>query len=723
MITAAITLSFGGSLLLFGVLLLIAVGLSLFFYRTTLPPLPPRRRLLFSALRALALSLILLAIFEPVLRLVRTEAIPATVAVLVDVSQSMAIRSGGRAGDRPMMLRQALHAPTLLPNGIRAEFFSFDGKLARATPSLPDSLPLTGELTNIAAAFAGLKNQIQERNIQSVLLLSDGNYTAGRNPLYDAEALGVPVSTVGIGDTAEERDILIENVSTNTVAYAGMRVPVDVTVRSSGYGGENVEVTLRDGATVVDRRLLTLTPGTNEYPLRLTAEPKEEGTSRFTVNVSALPGELTERNNVHSFYMKVLRSKLRVVLFAGSPTPDVAAIRQAAAEDERITVSAYVQKSPGEFYEGPPPPSSLDSADCLIFVGFPSAATDGATVKLLADLFEREHTPLLFVNGKGTDFATLRSFEGVLPFTWTNLAPGETYVFPLVSDPARNHPLVTLGDAVAPDAWQHLPPIYRGQTTFRAKPEATVLATMSVQNVPIGEPLVAVRSVARQKSFAITGYGIWRWRLSAQGTQGLERFLPLLTSNVIRWLTTREENKNVRIAPVKESFTTAEPVEFEAEVYDEQLRPVDRATVTVELTHGKERFQLQLTAVGNGRYEGSLDGLGEGSYAFSGKAVADGRALGEDKGKFSVGQVNAEFIETKMNKTLLEQIAYRTGGQYYDAADAGAAGGEMARAVKFADREQVQAAEIELWNWPYLTAAILLLFAIEWYVRKRAGML
>ena len=41
-------------------------------------------------------------------------------------------------------------------------------------------------------------------------------------------------------------------------------------------------------------------------------------------------------------------------------------------------------------------------------------------------------------------------------------------------------------------------------------------------------------------------------------------------------------------------FTTDEPVEFTAQVYDEQLRPVDDAELIVELQHGKESTQLAL---------------------------------------------------------------------------------------------------------------------------------
>ncbi len=167
----------------------------------------------------------------------------------------------------------------------------------------------------------------------------------------------------------------------------------------------------------------------------------------------------------------------------------------------------------------------------------------------------------------------------------------------------------------------------------------------------------------------------------AQDNPKTERFLPAFLVNIVRWLTTSEDEKKVRIAPVKETFTTAEPVAFEGQVYDDQLRPVDHADVTVELHRGSEQFQLPLNSAGSGRYEGSLDGLGEGEYSYTAKAIATGAVLGEDRGRFSVGQVNVEFLETKMNKSLLEQMAYRTGGKYYDINNASSLAGDLASGV------------------------------------------
>jgi len=723
MIPTSISLSFGGSLILLILLVIIAVGCAILFYRYTLPPLPARLRVILSILRSLSLVLILLILFEPILRLVRKDEQPPTVAVLIDNTQSMTIKDG--SGDRAAIMKQLLQKKQLgnLPSNVKAKFFAFSSKIQSVPGGSIAFLPFNGETTDLSTILAELKEQLQRENIQAITLVTDGNYTTGRNPIYEAELLGIPLYTVGIGDTNEQKDILVEKLMTNNIAYAETRVPVDATIKSSGYSGENVEVTLADGSTIIDRKVLTLQTGTHEYPVKLFVEPKEEGTKKYIVSVSKLPGELTEKNNAHPFFMKILRSKLRVLLLAGAPNPDVPAVRQALAEDEHLTVRSLVQKNASEFYEGRFNITAVDSADCIVLVGFPSSATDGAIIKQTWDVVDRKKKPILFINNKIISYTKLQTFEPILPFTWLNANTEEFLVFPSITERQKNHPLITLEGNITAEGWQQLPPIYKTQTIFHAKPESDVLAAVKLQNIVLAEPLVATRNINRQKSFAITGHGVWRWRLLAQGNSETEKFFPLLMSNAVRWLTTKEEDKNVRITPVKETFTTAEPVEFTGQVYDDQLKPVSDAEVIVEISKGKENFHIALSSVGSGLYEGSLDGIGEGDYTFSAKATTDGRLLGEDKGRFSVGQMNVEFLETKMNKPLLEQLAYRTGGRYYNVEEAGKIANDLNKDVKFSPKEIIQTNEIELWNWRYLAAAIILLLGIEWFMRKRSGML
>jgi hypothetical protein len=723
MIAADLSISLGGSLLLFFSFAALLVGLAILFYRYTLPPLPGNIRFILSLLRSLTLLLLLLVIFEPIARLVSHNDQRPSLAVLIDNSQSMTIKDG--TGDRKQQLENLIHSgfPRDLPPGLLVRYYPFASKLqSNGSASLPP-LGFDGEITNLSEAMSNLKSTLARENIQAAVIVSDGNYTTGKNPLYDAEALGIPVYTVGVGDTNEQKDIVIEKITTNSVAYAGTRTPIDVTVRSSGFDGDRVEITLNEGSTVLDRATITLQQATHRYTTKMHFVPKEEGTKKLAINISQLPGELTERNNTRSVFIKVLKNKLNVFIVSGAPNPDVSAIRQALSEDEHFAVRTYVQKQADEFYEGQFTQTALDSADCIAFIGFPSAASGNTTIQKLRDGIVRLRKPVLFINSKTTDYAKLQLLESFLPFTWGGVTTSELLVGLSVADRNKHHTLIELENKFTAENWQQLPPIYKTQTVFHAKPESETLALVVLQNINLDEPLVLLRSIYGHKSFAITGYGVWRWRLLAEGNAQTQAFLPALLSNAVRWLTTIEDNKRVRIATSKDAFTTADDVEFTGQVYDEQLRPVDNADVIVQIDRGGTNIPVALTALGNGLYTGIAEGLTAGDYTFTGTASRNGASLGQDRGKFSVGQVNVEFLETKMNKQLLEQIAYRTGGTYRNLIEATEISHDLSTGKTFETKELTQASELELWNWKYLAGIVITLFCIEWFLRKRNGML
>jgi hypothetical protein len=150
---------------------------------------------------------------------------------------------------------------------------------------------------------------------------------------------------------------------------------------------------------------------------------------------------------------------------------------------------------------------------------------------------------------------------------------------------------------------------------------------------------------------------------------------------------------------------------------------VDNAAVSVTVTRGEETRELMLSPLGAGRYSGVLDVTEEGDYSFSGKAVLDGQELGSDKGRFAVGELNIEFQDTRMNNVLLRQIAAATGGRYFTIDDAGDLPAAVSGAESFAATDRLIKSDIQLWNLVWLLALAVLLFAIEWYLRKQAGML
>jgi hypothetical protein len=75
-----------------------------------------------------------------------------------------------------------------------------------------------------------------------------------------------------------------------------------------------------------------------------------------------------------------------------------------------------------------------------------------------------------------------------------------------------------------------------------------------------------------------------------------------------------------------------------------------------------------------------------------------------------------------MNATLLQQIAVRSGGKYYTPSTISQLSADLKNNKLFASKEITQASEVELWNLKYILGAILFAFALEWFIRKRSGM-
>jgi len=701
-------------------IILAAAAVAVLFYRVTLPPVSRPYRIVLTALRGAALALVLLLLLEPVFRTVTVTRHPAVVAVLADRSESMTITDA--RGSRAAVLHSLLTSviPGVIPAGTDMALYAFGARLQGPLHEPPDSL--RDEVTDIAGALDALGREKERLNIRAAILLSDGAVTRGENPARRAEAGGIPLFTVGIGDTAEQKDVLVASVLANDVVYAGTEAPVDAVIKSSGYGGMKAEVTLEEGSRVLDRTVVTLPPGTADVPARLSYTPSAEGRRRYTVRVARLPGELTGANNTRTFSATVLRSTTRVLLLASGPDPDLSAVRSTLGEDAGVSLRVFTQKSGGGYYEGALTAAAADSADCLLTLGMPDRRTTAEAAALVRSLIDGRRLPLLFIGGRGIDAARLPGMFPSLPVAPEAAAAGEMEV-EFVPDPSHlDHPLLALGTAGAQDVWKDLPPVFAGRTPYRLREGSVLLGSPRLKSVVLPQPFMALRDIGGTRSLCLTGYGLWRWRLMAQGNRETAPLFASFLSSAIRWLTS-PAGRSVRVTPAREQFAGGEPVSFTGQVYDETVRPVEDAQVTVQIGGAGEHPETLLHALGNGRYEGSMEGLPPGEYTYTAAAARGGRLLGKDTGSFTVGGMNLEYIDTRMNAEALRAIAYRSGGEYVGADDAGALQGMLAALPSLRAREDRQAESLQMHRWPYSLALIIALLTAEWILRKRSGML
>lgn len=702
------------------VLAIAAFGLAFWYYRSA--SAGAARRILLVFLRGSALLLLLLIIARLEIRLSHSSADLPRLAILLDNSASL--RTADPAGMRGEALNRFLRSGTPASLAQRADlrFFTFGVGLRPLAGPLPDTLSYSEEGTDIAGALQSLERLPAPEKPDAALLISDGTFTLGQNPVYEAERSVLPLFTVLAGDSLDQRDLVLTRVLANATVFSGLLTPVEVRLRSSGLTAGETSLRLLRGAEEVARTTVFIEAGSRDYTIPLSYTPSGEGSQRITAIIDPVGGEITPANNRRSFSTNVLRSRIRVLLLAGGASPDVAAVRQGLAREKNFDVRSFTQKRSGGFFEGTLTRATVDSADCVVLIGFPSFSTSDLTLSWVAGVLDRA-VPLFFLAGRAIDYGRLRGIGSWLPFTAELPSAVEITAAPRMAPAGQRHPILAGEDSPEAAGWNRLPPLFRTLTVFRSKTESVTLLLSSVDGVPSPEPLLLVRSAGSQRSVGLLGYGVYRWRLMTAGDPATATLFPDFLVRAIRWLTAPPDIRRLRVRPARDLFVQGEAIEFEAQAYDATGAPLDNARVTVTVRLPERSLEAELMPLGNGRYEGKIEGLPAGEYGYAAAGLSGGALAGEDRGKFTVGEPALEFLDTRSSPALLRDLAARSGGRYLGALPLADFDTLLFSHPSLQRRQVDRSSLVQVWTLGGVLAAAIVLLAAEWLLRRRSGLL
>jgi hypothetical protein len=449
--------------------------------------------------------------------------------------------------------------------------------------------------------------------------------------------------------------------------------------------------------------------------------PKSGGEKKLTLSVSELEGEFTYANNKKVFYLNVLDNKLNVLLISGTPSSDLTFIKDALSLDENIKVRTITQIASGRYIEKQNNEQQIDSADIIFLIGFPTQDTNMELLRKTADAINRRGVPYFISVTELVDYVKLKTFEKELGFSIGRNNPRLNEVLPSISTSDMRHPLLQ-NNAVNPmDAWAKLPPVMQPDADFRAKPESEVLAEVKLNNVPVNTPLIISRKLGSRRSVAVLAKNIWRWKLQTAPRE-LDLFDRFIV-NSVKWLNTREDQKQVKINTSRKVYSAGEEVEFSGQVYDETFNSISDAEVEVIIKGEHDEYKVLLNSIGGGLYEGTFQPPSPGDYSYKGTALRDNKKIGDDNGRFNIGEMDIEMTDPLMNKEMLTSLAVNTGGKFFTAGNHE----EIFELIKLVNqsstREKTEVKEFNLWSNEWFLIIVILLLGIEWFIRKRTGML
>ena len=706
-------------------------------------------------LRTCVYILLIFFLLGPALVDKRVTKLRRPLTVLIDSSESMAFPASSKATQdgKPGKSRLDLVREKLL-NGqeplIQKLNRDYDLRLYRFGTSVEPISP--GSLSQLKAQDEGtrllelLPRAATDAGAQSgILLFTDGITNGDQKTLDGTPALSVPVFTVGVGETEGFTDVRIAEVRAPEFAFRGREFKIDLTVQAYGLKGKSVPLYFNRGKNLITSRPVAIDSDSFEQKITFSFNPKELGTHSFSLSIPAQPGEQITENNHKDFKVDVHRDKIRVLTLSGSPAWNYRFLRMAMKQDPLIELVSFVfLRTPTDTVDVPdnqlsliPFPiddiflEELKNFDVVFFDDFSHRAYFNPVYLERVKDFVRDGGGLAMLGG-------FRSFDSggyaesalkdVLPVELDNKGRYQTQatVRPVLTASGKVHPITRLlpDPKANEEAWAKMPPLADLNQVRGARGET--LLSASGDGAATGSPLLTIGRFGKGRTLALMTDDVWRWNFIAVGNRETPQNHLKLIRQAVRWLAQEPAFEQVQIRPIPTS-RPGEKVTIKLRVLKDDFTPTAQASVQLRV-FGPEGEPSLVSATADseeGEYTGEYTPTKEGSYRVEAEASLAGKTLGKDKTSFSVAFPYGETDDGRPRTDLLKQIAEASHGEFFSINDWNdkALDKIAAKLESHAPSQIVEQRQTRLWStlWPF--SIILALLSVEWWMRRKWGLI
>jgi uncharacterized membrane protein len=538
-------------------------------------------------LRLVAIVLIVLLLFRPVMSLTREVRDRPGLIFLLDRSASMSITDGGTGQSR---LDQARTQIEKWWHKLRGDFELRLVEFAEQARPLDDpkqmaALAADGKGTSLTAALATAAKQIPRQDVEAVVLLSDGIHNAAGDPVETAAKLGMVVHTVGVGtnlrDDLSFRDVQVAGIDCPEHLIVGNLARVTGMIKGIGLSGRVIRVVLEEDGRQVSQAELTLESwvapkgdspifatmpgmvpakiGTVPAAQQVAMEfrPAEKGRHVYTVHALPLPEEKIIENNRRSAVATVVEPAIHVLYLEGTLRAEYGAVvDRFLARDPDLEFCALVQTRPNVFLQ-------RSNMAGLKLEAIPSnqETVDKFDVFIIGDL---DHTYLrppqqeliLKRVRAGGGLVMLGGYHSLGPGGYADEPLGQALpvrlgkpdigqvsepLLPVLTPEGRQHPIFAnifdfFPSRLGGPRMAGLPKLEGCTRVEAARPGATVLATVTAETSAM--PLLAVQPLDHGRTAVFCGDTTRNWQ---QAPTALGQDSPFLRfwGQLVRWLAGR----------------------------------------------------------------------------------------------------------------------------------------------------------------------------------------
>ena len=646
------------------------------------------------SLRFLLASILSFFLLAPILKYVGFISEKPILAVIIDNSQS--IQESDNSSNKEELALFVAEIENKLDDKFDVDILTFSNYTSLADGS---SISLDGSETNISSALNYLSSQYVNQNLGASILVTDGIYNAGNDPLFGSENIKHSIYTVGVGDTTIYSDFLISNISHNSIAYLGNEYPIRIEVKASKLQGKAGVLQLFKNGALIKKETISIGNSNFFYETDITTKAEKIGQNKMEVRLSIFENEKNISNNQQTFYVDVVDSKKKIAIWSNAPHPDIGMFKSVINSNDNyetsISFSDYTVK---------------DELDLVILHNW---FVDRNQLNIFEKL-KNSGIPVLVVLGEQFNPQVFNA--GSQPVKFSPSGRGTNAALPVMNSDFEYFEINAELNAKI-KKWS---PLKAPFGKFRGIKPADIVMHQTIGSVSTQEPLLALTDNGGIRFGLIAGTGIWQWRMLDYEKNSSHEGITELVSKMVQYLAVKEDKKLLKVYPTARQYGIGETITIIGELYNQSLDPVANQEIEVDLINEKNQsFKHIMNANGN-QYRLVLKNIEEGAYRFNATAKVGGVTL-TDKGTFTLLGQQKEKMFLTADFPMLKQLAANSGGKFFTLSQTEDLIQELQNndGLKTVISEENKLEELIQFKW--LFWLILGLLSLEWFTRKWLG--
>jgi hypothetical protein len=648
-----------------------------------------------AALRFLLMSALAFLLLSPIFNYLKTQEQKPTIAFIQDNSASQ--KFAFRKIDSAIYHQRVTKLLNELRNDYQVKEFSI-GETLRDTARFQ----YNEEASDLSSPIESIVSNLESENLGAIILATDGIYNKGISPLSANYPYKGSIYTVGIGDTALQRDALLARVFANKLIYLGDQFAIRTDIAAFACEGKNLVVSVysHNAKRAIYSQTIRVSDARFSKGIETILEAKSAGLQHYTISVSQVEGEQNIANNSQEVYVEVVDSKQKVLLIANAPHPDVFALRDALSKNKNFKVDVQMAERAK---------ASMNDYSLLVLHNLPSVKYNVAS---LSEEAKRLGISVLYVVGSQTSIPLFNASQNALQI----VSRGGT-----VNDAQgllnNDFSYFTINSNQQVSS---LPPLASPFGDYKTGISTQVLMWQKIGNATTTYPLWMMQQGSSARTGVIAGEGIWRWRLFDFNQHKNHNLVDDYMLKTAQYLAVKQDKEKFRVQVSKSVFSESEPISFDAELYNENFELINTPEVNIVLSNGSSKGDGYTMNKMESSYSLTLTNLSSGNYNYKATTSFNGKSYSASGSLVVVGQ-NLEAMNTTADFGMLNQLAKNYEGEFVFANQIESLADKIKKNQQIKPLLRANIQNDPLINWKWLFGLFIAFLALEWFVRKRTG--